>query len=226
MFDNGPGDFPAKSAEGSWSGTVHVFRQTLPLGFSADVTARFFGRRYRSVFRQRLPLDDFIGCHAFARSGWSAAMRVINAIHLGWSLLLPVDTVNCAQTLKVVTLFLLTASLTGHRLPVATTLRYRAECCGRQQFPSEACIVGARVLCYYSKCAPQSTPLVTVLAHVRPATHTSRASRMADILIQGRPFPLDHPSHPSTHNVGSGSQRFDYQTCHTSVQSCLIRLRC
>jgi hypothetical protein len=37
------------------------------------------------------------GCHG----AWSAAMRVTNEISLGCSLLLPVDSVNCVQTLKV-----------------------------------------------------------------------------------------------------------------------------
>jgi hypothetical protein len=49
-------------------------------------------------FRQRFTLEDAIGSHACSLE---ANMRVTNGIPLGSSLLLPVDTVNCVQTLKV-----------------------------------------------------------------------------------------------------------------------------
>jgi hypothetical protein len=50
------------------------------------------------VFRQKLTLEDAIGCHACSLE---ANMRV-NGIPLGCSLLLvPVHTANCVQTLKV-----------------------------------------------------------------------------------------------------------------------------
>jgi hypothetical protein len=49
------------------------------------------------VFRQKFTLEDAIGSHACSLQ---ANMRVTNGIPLGSSLLLPVDTVNCVQTLK------------------------------------------------------------------------------------------------------------------------------
>jgi hypothetical protein len=49
-------------------------------------------------FRQKFTLDDAIGSHA---SSLEANMRVTNGIPLGFPLLLPVGTVNCVQTLKV-----------------------------------------------------------------------------------------------------------------------------
>jgi hypothetical protein len=49
-------------------------------------------------FRQKFTLEDAIGSHACSLE---ANTRVTNGIHLGTSLLLPVDTVNCVQTLKV-----------------------------------------------------------------------------------------------------------------------------
>jgi hypothetical protein len=49
-------------------------------------------------FRQKFTLEDAIGSHACSLE---ANMRVTNGIPLGSSLLLPVCTVNCAQTLKV-----------------------------------------------------------------------------------------------------------------------------
>jgi hypothetical protein len=50
------------------------------------------------VFRQKFTLEDAIGSHACSLE---ANTRVTNGIPLGSSLLLPVDTVNCVQTLKV-----------------------------------------------------------------------------------------------------------------------------
>jgi hypothetical protein len=50
------------------------------------------------VFRQKFTLEDAIGSHACSLE---ANMRVTNGIPLGSSLLLPVCTVNCVQTLKV-----------------------------------------------------------------------------------------------------------------------------
>jgi hypothetical protein len=50
------------------------------------------------VFRQKFTLEDAIGSHACSLE---ANTRVTNGIPLGSSLLLPVCTVNCAQTLKV-----------------------------------------------------------------------------------------------------------------------------
>jgi hypothetical protein len=50
------------------------------------------------VFRQKFTLEDAIGSHACSLD---ANMRVTNDIPLGSSLLLPVCTVNCVQTLKV-----------------------------------------------------------------------------------------------------------------------------
>jgi hypothetical protein len=50
------------------------------------------------VFRQKFPLEDAIGSHACSLD---ADMRVTNGISLGSSLLLPVHTVICVQTLKV-----------------------------------------------------------------------------------------------------------------------------
>jgi hypothetical protein len=50
------------------------------------------------VFRQEFTLEDAIGSHACSLE---ANTRVTNGIPLGSSLLLPVDTVNCVQTLKV-----------------------------------------------------------------------------------------------------------------------------
>ena len=49
------------------------------------------------VFRQKFTLEDAIGSHACSLE---ANMRVTNDIPLGCSLLLPVCTVNCVQTLK------------------------------------------------------------------------------------------------------------------------------
>jgi hypothetical protein len=49
------------------------------------------------VFRQKITLEDAIGSHACSLEG---NMRGINGIPLGCSLLLPVDPVNCVQTLK------------------------------------------------------------------------------------------------------------------------------
>jgi hypothetical protein len=51
--------------------------------------------------RQNLTLDDAIGSHACSLEANN--MRVTNGIPLGRSLLLPVHTVNCVQTLKVLT---------------------------------------------------------------------------------------------------------------------------
>jgi hypothetical protein len=48
-------------------------------------------------FRQKFTLEDAIGSHACSLE---ANTRVTNGIPLGSSLLLPVDTVNCVQTLK------------------------------------------------------------------------------------------------------------------------------
>ena len=50
------------------------------------------------VFRHKFTLEDAIGSHACSLE---ANTRVTNGIPLGSSLLLPVCTVNCAQTLKV-----------------------------------------------------------------------------------------------------------------------------
>jgi hypothetical protein len=50
------------------------------------------------VFRQKFTLEDAIGSHACSLE---ANTRVTNGIPLGSSLFLPVDTVNCVQTLKV-----------------------------------------------------------------------------------------------------------------------------
>jgi hypothetical protein len=50
------------------------------------------------VFRQKFTLEDAIGSHACSLE---ANTRVTNGIPLGSSLLLPVCTVNCVQTLKV-----------------------------------------------------------------------------------------------------------------------------
>jgi hypothetical protein len=55
------------------------------------------------VFRQKVALEDAIGSHACSLE---ANMRVTNSIPLGCSLLLPVDTVNCVQTLQVVMLLM------------------------------------------------------------------------------------------------------------------------
>jgi hypothetical protein len=49
------------------------------------------------VFRQKVTLEDAIESHACSLE---ANTRVTNGIPLGSSLLLPVDTVNCVQTLK------------------------------------------------------------------------------------------------------------------------------
>jgi len=51
-----------------------------------------------AFFRQKFTLEDAIGSHACSLE---ASRRVTNGIPLGWPLLLPVDTVNCVQTLKV-----------------------------------------------------------------------------------------------------------------------------
>jgi hypothetical protein len=48
-------------------------------------------------FRQKFTLENAIGSHACSLQ---ANTRVTNGIPLGSSLLLPVDTVNCVQTLK------------------------------------------------------------------------------------------------------------------------------
>jgi serine/threonine protein kinase len=50
------------------------------------------------VFRQKFTPEDPIGSDACSLE---ANRRVTNDIHLGSSLLLPVTTVNCVQTLKV-----------------------------------------------------------------------------------------------------------------------------
>jgi hypothetical protein len=57
--------------------------------------------RHGARFRQKFTLEDAIGSHAFAPL--EAYMRVTNGIPLGCSLLLPVDTVKCVQTLKAET---------------------------------------------------------------------------------------------------------------------------
>jgi hypothetical protein len=49
------------------------------------------------VFRQDFALEDAIRSHAYSIE---ANMRVTNGIPLGISLLLPVGTVNCVQTLQ------------------------------------------------------------------------------------------------------------------------------
>jgi hypothetical protein len=49
------------------------------------------------VFRQKFTLEDAIGSHACSLE---ANTRVTNGIPLGCLLMLPVDTVNCVQTLK------------------------------------------------------------------------------------------------------------------------------
>jgi hypothetical protein len=49
------------------------------------------------VFRQKFTLEDAIGSHACSLE---ANTRVTNGIPLGSSLLSPVDTLNCVQTLK------------------------------------------------------------------------------------------------------------------------------
>jgi hypothetical protein len=52
-------------------------------------------------FRQKFTLEDAIGSHACSlEANIEANTRVTNGIPLGSSLLLPVDTVNCVQTLK------------------------------------------------------------------------------------------------------------------------------
>jgi hypothetical protein len=51
-------------------------------------------------FRQKFTLEDAIGSHACS---FEANSRVTNGIPLESSLLLPVDTVHCVQTLKVPT---------------------------------------------------------------------------------------------------------------------------
>ena len=50
------------------------------------------------VFRQKFTLEDVIGSHACSLE---VNIRVTNGIPLGSPLLLPVGTVNCVQTLKV-----------------------------------------------------------------------------------------------------------------------------
>jgi hypothetical protein len=54
-------------------------------------------RLYGSFFRQKFTLEDAIGSYACSLE---ATMRVTNGIPLGCSLVLPVDTANCVQTLK------------------------------------------------------------------------------------------------------------------------------
>jgi hypothetical protein len=54
-------------------------------------------KEYGAHFRHKSTLDDVIGCHACSLE---ASMHVANGIPLGCSLLLPVGTVNCVQTLK------------------------------------------------------------------------------------------------------------------------------
>jgi O-acetyl-ADP-ribose deacetylase (regulator of RNase III) len=50
------------------------------------------------IFRLEVSLEDAIGAHA---SSLEASMRVTNGIPIGVSLLLPVGTIICVQTLKV-----------------------------------------------------------------------------------------------------------------------------
>jgi hypothetical protein len=64
---------------------------------SASIGVNTHGCTVR-VFRQKFTLEDVIGCHACSLE---ANTRVTNDIPLGSSLFLPVDTVNCVQTLKV-----------------------------------------------------------------------------------------------------------------------------
>jgi hypothetical protein len=54
-------------------------------------------KRYGARFRQKFTLEDAIGSHACSLE---ANTRVTNGIPLGSSLLLPVHTVNCVQTLE------------------------------------------------------------------------------------------------------------------------------
>jgi hypothetical protein len=56
------------------------------------------GRGTVRVFRQKFTLEDAIGSHACSLK---ANRRVTNGIPLGSSLFIPVDTLNCVQTLKV-----------------------------------------------------------------------------------------------------------------------------
>jgi hypothetical protein len=53
--------------------------------------------RHGARFRQKFTLEDAIGSHACSLE---ANTRVTNGIPLGSSLLLPVDIVNCVETLK------------------------------------------------------------------------------------------------------------------------------
>jgi hypothetical protein len=55
---------------------------------------------YGARFQQKFTLEDAIGSHACSLE---ANTRVTNGIPLGSSLLLPVDTVYCIQTLKATT---------------------------------------------------------------------------------------------------------------------------
>jgi hypothetical protein len=74
----------------SLSSSHHPLAATIEL-YSLTRTVR--------VFRQQLPLEDAIEFHAFAPLE-SSCMHATNDIPLGCSLLLPVHTVNCVQTLK------------------------------------------------------------------------------------------------------------------------------
>jgi hypothetical protein len=63
------------------------------VSFKLQLYAHWYGAR----FRQKFTLEDAIGSHACSLE---ANTRVTNGLPLGSSLLLPVDTVNCVQTLK------------------------------------------------------------------------------------------------------------------------------
>jgi hypothetical protein len=70
----------------------------MPVGRSSGIVSDGVLAGPVRVFRQKFTLEDTIGSHACSLE---ANMRVTNGIPLGSSLLLPVHTVNSAQTLKV-----------------------------------------------------------------------------------------------------------------------------
>jgi hypothetical protein len=71
-----------------------------------------YSMRHGARFRQKFTLEDAIGSHACSLE---ANTRVTNGISLGSSLFIPVDTLNCVQTLKVGTLVYTLCSLGGVR---------------------------------------------------------------------------------------------------------------
>jgi hypothetical protein len=123
------------------------------------------------VFRQQFTLEDAIGSHHACLL--EANTRVTNGIPLGNSLLLPVDTVICVQTLKGFhhsSSVMASATLLTEGFQISGTFRLWPWLGGRQLLYTshELChhaddvMVGVCANCYYS-CCPLTMNSVTTL---------------------------------------------------------------